>query len=314
MDNVIQFKINKLLEYADLGRADEIRSLGSGVHNDGYYAKVGSREYCVRIARYEGKRGLIREADALKRLPKGIAPDLIHFSEDTAPIDRLWSIATFIDGMQPKRLTLPQLESLGSKLAQVHAIPAPDNDVVDDGEVTGDKNHLWEYLLWSCRSFYDPDEAIPDERLAHLIPKIKQWFEEQQKTLHVPATKYLLHKDVGVGNIITRGDEVFLIDWEDREFGDPMSDFPTGFWDIKAAGRIVLNSDERQALYGGYTTAGGTIDEGRIKMWMTFDKMVVAVFFANRIYKPKEDAKSEQLNEYRRELNKIVDSIDDLLA
>lgn len=62
MDDAIQLKINKLLEYADLGRAEEIRSLGSGVHNDGYYAQVGSHEYCVRIARYEGKRGLIREA------------------------------------------------------------------------------------------------------------------------------------------------------------------------------------------------------------------------------------------------------------
>jgi aminoglycoside phosphotransferase (APT) family kinase protein len=136
-------------------------------------------------------------------------------------------------------------------LAQVHAIPAPEDDVVDKGEVTGDKNHLWEYLLWSCRSLYSPDETIPDERLANLIPRMKQWLEEQQETLHVPAVKYLLHKDVGVGNIITRGDEVFLIDWEDREFGDPMSDFPTGFWDIEAAGRIILSSEERQALYSG---------------------------------------------------------------
>lgn len=314
MDNATQDKINQLLEYADLGRADEIRLLGSGVHNDGYYAKAGTREYCVRIARYEGKRGLIREADALKRLPKGVAPELVHFSEDTAPIDRLWSIATFIDGMRSKYLTLPQLKSLGSKLAQVHAIPAPDHDVVDEGEVTGDKTDLWKYLLWSCRSFYDPSETIPDEKLASLIPKIKQWFETQQKTLHVPTARYLLHKDVGVGNLITRGDEVFIIDWEDREFGDPMSDFPTGFWDIEAAGRSVLSPEERQALYNGYSAGGGVIDEERIQMWMTFDKMVVVLFFANRIYKPKEDTKPEQLAEYHKELGKIIDSIQDLLV
>lgn len=314
MDEPTRTKVNKLLEYANLGQADEIRALGSGVHNDGYYATVDSHEYCVRIARYAGKRGLIREADALKRLPKGVAPELVHFSEETAPIDRLWSIATFIDGVQPKSLTNAQLHSLGSKLAQVHAIPAPDHDVVDKGEVTGDKTNLWQYLLWSCRSFYDPNEPILNAQLAHLIPKVKQWFEAQQKTLHIPPTKYLLHKDVGVGNLIVKGDEVFLIDWEDREFGDPMSDFPTAFWDIKAAGRITLNTEERQALYTGYTAGGGTIDEGRIQMWMTFDKMVVALFFANRIYKPKEDAKPEQLDEYRRELNTIVTSIHDLLA
>jgi hypothetical protein len=49
-------------------------------------------------------------------------------------------------------------------------------------------------------------------------------------------------------------------------------------------------------------------------MWTTFDKMVVALFFANRIYKPKEDAKSEQLDEYRKEFDKIVDSIANLLV
>lgn len=309
MDETTLHTINELLEYAKLGRADEIRPLGSGVHNDGYYAKVGTHEYCIRIGRYAGKRGLIREADALKRLPQGIAPELIYFSQDTAPIDRLWSVATYIDGVQPKRLTIPQLQSLGSKLAQVHAIPAPENDVVDAGEVTGNKNHLWKYLLWSCRSFYDPSEPMPDARLAKLIPKIKQLFDGQQQTLDIPIIKYLLHKDIGVGNIIARGDEVFLIDWEDREFGDPMSDFPTGFWDIEAAGRITLQPEERKALYGGYSAAGGVIDESRIQMWMTFDKVVVALFFANRIYKPKEDAKPQQLSDYRRQLGIIIDSL-----
>ncbi len=307
-----QAKIQKLLEYSNLGQADEIRSLGSGVHNDGHYAKVGNREYCVRIARYKGKRGLVREADALKRLPAGIAPELIHFSEDTVPIDQLWSITTFIDGVQVKRLTTPQLKSLGSRLAQVHAIPAPDHDVVDEGEVTSDKTNLWQYLLWSCRSFYDPNEDMPDKQLEILIPKLKQWFGEQQKSLHVPTTKHLLHKDVGVGNIIVRGDEVFIIDWEDREFGDPMSDFPTGFWDIEAAGRITLIPEERQALYDGYSTEGGVIDEDRIQTWMTFDKMVVALFFANRIYKPREDTTPERLKAYRSELAKIVDSVQGL--
>jgi len=134
---------------------------------------------------------------------------------------------------------------------------------------------------------------MSDEKLASLIPKIKRWFEMQQKTLRVPRTKYLLHKDVGVGNLIAKGNEVFIIDWEDREFGDPMSDFPTAFWDIEAAGRITLTPEERQALYDGYSEGGGTVDESRIQMWMTFDKMVVALFFANRVYKPKEDAKTE---------------------
>ncbi len=304
-----QEKVNSLLAYAGLGQAEEMRFLGQGVHNDGYYVHVNERDLCVRIARYEGKRGLIREADALQRLPAGIAPKLIHFSEDTAPIDRLWTIATYIDGVKPDRLSLPQFASLGSKLARVHAIPAPDQDVVDEGEVTGDKTDLWKYLIWSCRSFYDAAEPIPDAKLAITVENAKMWFAEQQKQLHIPAQKYLLHKDIGIGNIVAKGDEVFVIDWEDREFGDPMSDFATGFWDIAQAGRIVLSQEERKALYGGYNEGGGVIDEGRIKLWVTFDKLVVALFFCNRIYKPKDDVTSQQLAIYASNLDEIVKSL-----
>lgn len=87
MDDATQHKVNELLEYAELGQADEIRSLGSRVHDDGYYVKVGSREYSVRIARYDGKRGLIREADALKRSPKEIAPDFIALSTASTTVN-----------------------------------------------------------------------------------------------------------------------------------------------------------------------------------------------------------------------------------
>jgi len=37
--------------------------------------------------------------------------------------------------------------------------------------------------------------------------------------------------------------------------------------------------------------------------------MVVALFFANRLYKPKEDATAEQLHKYREELDKVIASI-----
>jgi aminoglycoside phosphotransferase (APT) family kinase protein len=304
-------KINQLLGHAGLGRADEIRYLGQGVHNDAYYARVGQQEYCIRIARYEGKRGLAREADALRRLPGGIAPELIYFEFKTDPIDSLWSITSYLTGSSPKRLTIPQCKSLGFKLARVHAIPAPDGDVVDEGEVTGDKSNLWKYLLWSCRSFYPPDEALSDDRLADLMQKVQPWFTEQQKQLTFPAEKHLLHKDVGVGNMVVKDDEVFIIDWEDREFGDPMSDFVTGFWDIEQAGRIVLSPEERKALFEGYAIGGGVVDETRLEVWTVFDKLVVALFFHNRMYSPKDDTNPEQQAEYKKNLDAIVASLQD---
>lgn len=301
--------VRQVLSHAGLGVPDSVRLLGQGVHNNGYYARVGGNEYCVRIARYVGKRGLLREADALGRLPAGIGPQLVYISTDGAPINQLWGVTTYIAGRQPARLSIAQLRSFGSKLAQVHAVAAPKHDVVDEGEVTGDKTDLWNYLLWVCRNFYDPNGAVKDERLEQLLPLARAWFGQRQATLALPATKVLLHKDLGVGNCIVQRDEVFIIDWEDREFGDPMSDFATGFWDIRAAGRMVMSGEESEALYAGYAASGGVVDEERIRLWVVFDKLVVALFYCNRLHEPKDDATNEQLAQYQTELDEILASL-----
>ncbi len=311
-----KIKINTLLSLAGLGQADKVRHLGHGELNNSYYVRIGDDEFCLRIAKYkDNPSGLAREADAISTLPKGIAPRLVYFSKQTDPSDCTWIIETYIEGSTPKRLTLNQLHSMGYKLAQTHTVPAPKHDVVDKGEATGNKSELWEYLSWCCRSFYPASVILtdlPDIRITRLAQKIKYWFDDQQKLLDFNQPKCLLHKDITPSNVLVNGDEVFLIDWEIRDFGDPMADFATGFWDIELNNgrwRIVLSLEESQALYHGYTEAGGVVDQARIETWVTFDKLGVAVFLCHRIHSPTQDTTPELQAQYRTDLEAIIASL-----
>lgn len=312
-----QTEINTLLKKAGLGEADEVRHLGHGELNNSYYAKVGADEYCVRVAKYDLKAGLAREADALARLPQGIAPRLVYFDKsDALEGGRLWAVESFVAGDNPKRLSLEQFRSLGAKLAKVHAVKAPDHDIVDKGEVTNDKSDLWHYLTWTCRSMYTPRQILtdlPDQRVLRLAQKAKVWLDTQQKLLTFPEQKRMLHKDVTPSNMLVQGDETFLIDWEFRDFGDPMIDFSTGFWDMElneGKWRITLTDEEWAAMFDGYRAAGGEVDEGRIRMWMTFDKMVVALFLCLRINSPTHDTTQELQAQYRKDLDNVIASLE----
>lgn len=309
--------INALLSKSNLPVAHSVRHLGAGELNNSYLAiTVDGQHYCIRIAKYAGKSGLLREADALSRLPEGIGPRLIHCPDDTLPLETHWLIESFIDGQNPERLNTAQFHNLGSKLALVHAIDAPAGDVINQGEVTGTKNDLWPYLVWCCRSFYTEYQLLhdlPDKRLLALCRKSRQWFEVRKDLALRQQSKQLLHKDMTPSNLLVRGGEVFLIDWELRDFGDPMTDFATGFWDDveynRGKWRIILLPEERTALYRGYTEAGGIIDEERIRLWVIWDKLGSAVFLCHRVHRPPPGQSTAQTEVYKEDLENIIGSL-----
>lgn len=314
-----QIEINDLLKKAGLGKADEMRHLGQGGLNNSYYARVGADEYCVRMAKYDLKTGLAREADALSRLPEGIGPRLIYFSKDSTDTDRLWIIETYLEGRSPKELSLRQLKSLGAKLAKVHAIPAPTTDAIDEGEVTVRKTDLFQYLLWHCRYMFTPEQitaSLPDSRVQRIVHKAKDWFADQQKTLNLPEKQFLQHNDISPSNLLVQRDEVFLVDWELRGFGDPMQDFPTGFWDFElneGKWRTTLSPEQWIALFEGYRAGGGEIDEGRIKLWTIFNKIVIAIYLTFLIHCQRHDTTSELQAQHLMDLDNVVRSLNRIL-
>lgn len=309
--------IDQLLATAQLPALRTVRHLGVGELNNSYYVLgEDGHEYCVRIAKYKGKSGLRREADALSRLPEGISPRLVFKPVDEQPLDTLWLIESFLTGTTPQRLTLAQLGSFGRQLARVHSIDAPDHDIVDKGEVTGVKNDLWPYLVWCCRSFYTEDQMLhklPDKRLLAICRKARQWFEVRKPIMQRQQTKKLLHKDITFSNLLIQDDKVFIIDWELRDFGDPMVDFATGFWnDIefnRGKWRTVLTTEEKTALYDGYQQGGGVLDEERIAIFTTYDKLGAAIFLCYRLYSPPADITPQQTAQYQEDFDNIITSL-----
>jgi aminoglycoside phosphotransferase (APT) family kinase protein len=149
--------------------------------------------------------------------------------------------------------------------------------------------------------------------VTRLAQKVKLWFEQQQQEHDFNVPKMLLHKDVTPSNMLVQGNNTFLIDWEFRDFGDPMTDFSTGFWDMdlnEGKWRIALTESEREQLYAGYQDAGGKLDEAKVDTWMTFDKIGVAVFLCLRIYSPPEDTTPELQAQYRKDLDAIISSLE----
>ncbi len=316
-----KLEIAKLLAAAGLEIPAEVGRLGEGEFNVGYRVKtVSGDEYCVRIAKYDNESGLAREADAIGRIPDSVGPKLVYYSGKTEPIDKPWIIESFIDGQAPKRLSVDQFRSMGVTLARTHSVLAPDHDIVDKGEVTGSKTELWQYLTWCCRDFYSPRTILtdlPDIRLTRLAQKIKLWLDDQQTKLNFDNSKHLLHKDITPGNLLVNDkDEVFLIDWELRDFGDPMTDFATGFWDDiefnNGKWRIVLTEEEQAALYAGYESVGGIIDKDKIKMWTVFDKLVAAIYLCFRLHTSTDPINDDQRQQYTIDLDNVVNSLNRL--
>lgn len=316
MNTEIAENISKLLKKAQLPLATKIEPLGSGELNNSYRVTTGTSNYCIRIAKYEGKKGLQRENDALKRLPSGIGPEIIYFSVNTDPIATSWIIESYIEGVTPKRLTLAQFKDLGIKMAKIHSVPAPLKDIVDVGEVTGNKYEVWKYIMWSCRSFYTEEQildSMPNQKLSDICRRSRLWLEQNSKVFENLTTKKMLHKDVTMSNLLVRGEEVFLIDWEFRDFGDPMVDFSTGFWELTELNngkwRTVLSKDEETALYEGYRSGGGTLNEERIAIWRLSDMLGVAIFLSHRLEFTPPGTTSAQLDQYKTDFNNIINSL-----
>jgi len=92
-----------------------------------------------------------------------------------------------------------------------------------------------------------------------------------------------------------------------------MCDFSTIYYeDIeynKGKWRIKITQDEKKALFSGYITAGGEINEERIKFWIKFDKLGVAVFLYWRIHQSSRTTSDAEVKQYKLDYNNLIASL-----
>ena len=94
---------------------------------------------------------------------------------------------------------------------------------------------------------------------------------------HAPGdtTPALVHGDFRNGNLMVDlqaegGALVGVLDWELAHLGDPMADLgwmAVNSWRFGQPGRPVGGFGQWDELFGGYRSAGGHVDEGRLRWW-----------------------------------------------
>ena len=279
--------------------------IGHGEINDTYRIETADGPVVLRIAKYSGATSLIVESEALKLVDLPNAPKLLYFDKSKLVDGRHWILESYVQGNISDRLTRTQFYNLGKLLAAIHEIKDPSTNQLN----------IWQHLL-ECSSAFGDEKYFfkhPDMRLRRLLIKGKHYLKSQQH--HVDGVKMtLIHSDATPSNILVNGDSVVLIDWEFARYSDPMREFSMVFYeDIdynKGKWRIKITKDEKQALYDGYTEAGGHINKKRIKFWMNFDKLSAALFLYWRVYESKSPVPVEGIAQYNHDLDSLIGSLE----
>jgi Ser/Thr protein kinase RdoA (MazF antagonist) len=286
-----------------IGFSGVFNVLGSGEINNSYKLAVGGKQIVMRIAKDKEQLTLKNEASSLRLLDSAHIPKLIYFNEKHKIRDRLWILETYIPGITVERLNIDQFRNLGSLLAEVH-------------QKSGKERHveLWRQFIESCRAFGNEEFLLkhPDSNLSRLINSFHERLGSLQPVFNRIKPK-LIHSDATPSNILVNGDSVGLIDWEFSRFTDPMCDFSTIYYeDIeynKGKWRIKITAKEKEALFAGYQSAGGKIDEDRIKFWIKYDKLGAAAFLYWRINESRRPANESEMKQYKLDYLSLLNSL-----
>ncbi len=278
-------------------------ALGGGEGNDTFLISFGDEKAILRIAKYSDQNSLHQEARALKLLDSNQIPKLIYFDQKSRINGRQWILESYISGTSANKLSLHQFNSLGVLLAGIHSVKSGKLGI-----------NIWSCFLDECKMFGDEKFLLnhPDPILNELISLSRKHFGLMQPKLDkVPEA--LIHGDATPSNILVKGDIVSLIDWEFSKYKDPLAEFSTIFYEDmeynQGKWRTQISKEEKAALYNGYTSVGGEIDEDRIKFWMNFDKLGAAIFLFWRINHSTREAFPEQKEQYQIDLKNLVSSL-----
>lgn len=277
--------------------------LGGGEINDTFLISYSEKKAILRIAKHADQNSLRQEANALKLLNSIQIPELIYFDGNSRIKGRQWILESYISGSSVNRLSVNQFNNLGILLANIHSIKSGKVGI-----------NIWSCFLGECKIFGDENFLLnhPDSTLNELIASARKHFERWQTQLgEVPES--LIHGDATPSNILVQNDTVSLIDWEFSKFMDPMAEFSTIFYEDmeynQGRWRVQVTKEEKAALYNGYQSAGGIIDENRVKFWMNFDKLGAAIFLYWRINQSVREASAVQRAQYRVDYDNLINSL-----
>ncbi len=309
-DNTAQLLEQAVHTAGRTGYTGQFRALGKGEANSSYaLAFENGEELVLRIASDPEAPWLRSEARSLGLLTIDRVPQLIFYDDASRLDGRRWILESLLPGQPVDRPTPAQLASLGALLAEVHRVRSPDATSLD----------AWQTFLTINNTHGDEAFLLnhPDSTLWPIMAAARTYCHDRQGLLGgvIPV---LTHSDANPTNLLADGDLVGLIDWEYSKFSDPMVDFATIYYDDmeynRGRGRMHITPEEKAALFGGYTDAGGTIDADRLLLWTVIDKLTCTLFLYWRIHEAPMPADEAQLEQYNLDLENLKQSLQMLLT
>lgn len=207
----------------------EVRFLGRGATNTAWQIITDSDAFVLRVphrSAEEAPRPMKDEFAALARVPTGVGTRGIAFDDSADnPLDHRYVLTTFVPGQikDAAQWEASDFARLAKTLARLHTVEealagpvhAPEHDQVS---LSG---HLEAGLQWWKEShptlFKNPD-------IASLVPVVQAFVRRCEDKGGVARRFSLIHGDLIVGNVVSDGDDMSLIDWEWAEFGDVAQD------------------------------------------------------------------------------------------
>jgi thiamine kinase len=212
--------------------------IGGGKVNRSFLVRTRRGRFVVRLnENASADPGLDRERELklhTAAAQAGIAPNIVY-----APADRSCLITEFVEG----RLWTPHyfsrmrdLRSLGARLRNLHALPAPTSIARLDPMVA-----VRRYAEHIVR--HEPVETV---RIHALVARGAEALERSRSAQRAPC---IVHSDLNHGNVLT-ADRVYFIDWEYAQVGDPLLDLA-----------CIMAYYPRSVPHGGLLITASGLDE-----------------------------------------------------
>lgn len=305
MTRISEQDIQYALTIANIGGyTGRYTALGGGEINDTFKLELEDRSIILRVSKYPDQDTLKNEARALRLINIDQVPKLLFYDENQTIHNRKWVLEEYVAGTSVTQLSVTQYKSLGSLLAKIHQTNIKQETI-----------NVWDVLISNTSSFGNEAYHLhhPDLQLRALVQKMYQYCRDWQPVFNTTLT-VLIHGDATPSNVLTNGAEVSLIDWELSDFRDALAEFSTIYYDDmefnQGKWRKHITAEEKAALFTGYKSAGGIIDEDRIRFWMNHDKLGAALFLYWRIYESGRPANDEQVEQYQLDLTNLIHSLE----
>lgn len=247
---------------------------------------------------------LHHEAAALELLTIPLVPKLLFFNQSMRYKDKLWILETYVPGTVVTTLTVTQYEKVGRLLANVHKVKQTKKTTIN----------FWREFLQANEVFGSEAALLhhPEAELQSLTISAKRYFQHIATTFE-PIYVSLIHGDATPNNMLANGHEIAPIDWEFSTFKDPMADFSTLYYEDmeynQGKWRVQIKPEEKAALFRGYRSSGGHIEEDKLVVWEILDKLGAALYLYWKMHHSGHEIEKQQRAQYTLDLNNLKTSL-----